>query len=233
MQLIRPIEDQVSGYDRHRRMERFLCDFDRMIFAVNPGNSRFGAFNSRLGRREFPFRAATGISSQRADLANLFWGKTTGEREKWMKFPVSTGKTGNLVYGRETGRRSRIASTFGRGRPDTGIREREDGFWRIDVFHRLLDDPGGAGPGAGGARLRVGLAPEHSHIPSSRLTPPAGGGELGKQYYDVMDPFVTLTAAAMATKTLKLATGVCLVIQRDTVQTAKLVASIDQVSGGR
>ena len=76
-------------------------------------------------------------------------------------------------------------------------------------------------------------APEHSHIPSSRLTPPAGGGELGKQYYDVMDPFVTLTAAAMATKTLKVATGVCLVIQRDTIQTAKLVASIDQVSGGR
>jgi probable F420-dependent oxidoreductase len=76
-------------------------------------------------------------------------------------------------------------------------------------------------------------APEHSHIPSSRLTPPAGGGELGKQYYDVMDPFVTLTAAAMVTRTLRLATGVCLVIQRDTIQTAKLVASIDQVSGGR
>src|ERR1700756_2646895 len=76
-------------------------------------------------------------------------------------------------------------------------------------------------------------APEHSHIPSSRLTPPAGGGELGKQYYDVMDPFVTLTAAAMATKTLKVATGVCLVIQRDPIQTAKLVASIDHVSGGR
>jgi probable F420-dependent oxidoreductase len=76
-------------------------------------------------------------------------------------------------------------------------------------------------------------APEHSHIPSSRLTPPAGGGQLGKQYYDVMDPFVTLTAAAMATKRLKVATGVCLVIQRDTIQTAKLVASIDQVSGGR
>ena len=76
-------------------------------------------------------------------------------------------------------------------------------------------------------------APEHSHIPSTRKTPPAGGGELGKQYYDVMDPFVTLTAAAMATKTLKVATGVCLVIQRDTIQTAKLVASIDHVSGGR
>ena len=76
-------------------------------------------------------------------------------------------------------------------------------------------------------------APEHSHIPSSRLSQPASGGELGKQYYDVMDPFVTLTAAAAATTTLKVATGVCLVIQRDTIQTAKLVASIDQVSGGR
>ena len=76
-------------------------------------------------------------------------------------------------------------------------------------------------------------APEHSHIPSSRLSQPASGGELGKQYYDVMDPFVTLTAAAMATKTLKVATGVCLVIQRDTIQTAKLVASLDQVSRGR
>jgi len=48
-------------------------------------------------------------------------------------------------------------------------------------------------------------APEHSHIPSTRKTPPASGGELEKRYYDVMDPFVTLTAAAMATKTLKVA----------------------------
>jgi alkanesulfonate monooxygenase SsuD/methylene tetrahydromethanopterin reductase-like flavin-dependent oxidoreductase (luciferase family) len=61
-----------------------------------------------------------------------------------------------------------------------------------------------------------------------------GGRELARRYYDVMDPFVTLTAAATtATKRLKLGTGVCLVIQRDTIQTAKLVASIDQVSGGR
>jgi len=76
-------------------------------------------------------------------------------------------------------------------------------------------------------------AAEHSHIPVPRRTPPAGGGELAKRYYDVMDPFVTLTAAACATKKLKVATGICLVIQRDTIQTAKLVASIDQVSGGR
>jgi probable F420-dependent oxidoreductase len=76
-------------------------------------------------------------------------------------------------------------------------------------------------------------APEHSHIPLSRKTPLPSGGELSRQYYDVMDPFVTLTAAAGATQNLKIGTGVCLVIQRDTIQTAKLVASIDQVSGGR
>ncbi len=76
-------------------------------------------------------------------------------------------------------------------------------------------------------------APEHSHIPTSRLSPWGGGGELPKKYYDVMDPFVTLTMAATVTKTLKVATGVCLVTQRDPIQTAKLVASIDQVSGGR
>ena len=76
-------------------------------------------------------------------------------------------------------------------------------------------------------------APEHSHIPLSRKTPFPLGPELPKRYYDVMDPFVTLTAAAAATTTLKLATGVCLIAQRDPIQTAKLVASIDQVSGGR
>src|SRR5215475_7884462 len=76
-------------------------------------------------------------------------------------------------------------------------------------------------------------APEHSHIPLSRKTPPAGGGELAKKYYDTMDPFVTLTMAAAATKSLKVATGVCLIAQRDPIQTAKLVASIDQVSDGR
>src|SRR5438105_7135342 len=76
-------------------------------------------------------------------------------------------------------------------------------------------------------------APEHSHIPTSRRSPFAGGGELPKQYYDVMDPFVTLAAAAAVTTTIKIGTGVCLVTQRDPIQTAKLVASIDQVSAGR
>jgi probable F420-dependent oxidoreductase len=76
-------------------------------------------------------------------------------------------------------------------------------------------------------------APEHSHIPLSRKSPFPQGGELPKKYYDVMDPFVTLTAAAAATKSLKVGTGICLVVQRDPIQTAKSVASIDQVSGGR
>jgi probable F420-dependent oxidoreductase len=76
-------------------------------------------------------------------------------------------------------------------------------------------------------------APEHSHIPASRRTPFPGGGELPKSYAEVMDPFVVLAAAAAVTTTLKLGTGVCLVVQRDPIQTAKLVASIDQVSNGR
>ena len=76
-------------------------------------------------------------------------------------------------------------------------------------------------------------APEHSHIPLSRQTPFPQGGDLPKKYYDVMDPFVTLSAAAGATARLKVATGVCLVAQRDPIQTAKQVASLDQISGGR
>ena len=76
-------------------------------------------------------------------------------------------------------------------------------------------------------------APEHSHIPLSRKTPFPGGGDLPKQYYDAMDPFVVLAAASQVTRTIKLGTGVLLVQQRDTIQTAKLVASIDQVSQGR
>jgi probable F420-dependent oxidoreductase len=76
-------------------------------------------------------------------------------------------------------------------------------------------------------------APEHSHIPTSRRSPFQGGGDLPKQYYDVMDPFVTLSTAAAVTKKIKLGTGVCLIIQRDPIQTAKAVASLDQVSNGR
>jgi len=75
--------------------------------------------------------------------------------------------------------------------------------------------------------------PEHSHIPLTRKSPFPSGGDLPKKYYDVMDPFVVLSAAAAVTKTLLLGTGICLIAQRDPIQTAKQVASIDQVSGGR
>jgi len=75
---------------------------------------------------------------------------------------------------------------------------------------------------------------EHSHMPvTRRFTHPLGEAALTKEYFDVMDPFVTLSAAVAVTTRLKLATAICLVIQRDTIQTAKLVASLDQLSKGR
>src|SRR5436190_4865602 len=75
---------------------------------------------------------------------------------------------------------------------------------------------------------------EHSHMPvTRRFTHPLGEAALTKEYFDVMGPFVTLSAAVAVTTRLKLATAICLVIQRDTIQTAKLVASLDQVSKGR
>jgi probable F420-dependent oxidoreductase len=75
--------------------------------------------------------------------------------------------------------------------------------------------------------------PEHSHIPVMRTKQFPGGPQLPRPYYDIMDPFLVLTAAAVATKTLRVGTGVCLINQRDPIQTAKLVASIDQLSDGR
>jgi probable F420-dependent oxidoreductase len=75
--------------------------------------------------------------------------------------------------------------------------------------------------------------PEHSHIPLFRSKAFPGATELPRPYYDIMDPFLVLTAAAVASKTLKLGTGVCLINQRDPIQTAKLVASLDQLSAGR
>jgi probable F420-dependent oxidoreductase len=75
--------------------------------------------------------------------------------------------------------------------------------------------------------------PEHSHIPAKRESPWPGGAELPKMYYDVYEPFVALAAAAAVTKTLRVATGICLVVQRDPIQTAKNVATLDRVSNGR
>lgn len=74
---------------------------------------------------------------------------------------------------------------------------------------------------------------EHTHIPTSRLTPWPGGGDLPKEYWHTYDPFVALSFAATATSKLKLGTGICLVPQRDPFVTAKSVATLDMLSGGR
>src|SRR6202012_935668 len=74
---------------------------------------------------------------------------------------------------------------------------------------------------------------EHTHIPLSRRSPFPAGGELPKRYIPSHDPFISLSFAAAATKTLKLGTGICLVPQRDPIITAKNVASLDRLSGGR
>ena len=75
--------------------------------------------------------------------------------------------------------------------------------------------------------------PEHSHIPTSRKSPWPGGPELPKYYYESYDPFVSLGAAAAVTKKIKLATGICLVVERDPIHTAKEVSTVDRLSGGR
>jgi probable F420-dependent oxidoreductase len=74
---------------------------------------------------------------------------------------------------------------------------------------------------------------EHSHIPTNRATPYPPGGDLPRMYMHTMDPFVALTAAALASKSLKIGTGICLLIQRDPIHTAKETASLDQISKGR
>jgi probable F420-dependent oxidoreductase len=77
------------------------------------------------------------------------------------------------------------------------------------------------------------LFPEHTHIPASRESSWPGGSKLPSYYSRTYDPFVALTAAAMATERLLIGTGVCLVIERDPIITAKQVASVDVLSGGR
>jgi probable F420-dependent oxidoreductase len=74
---------------------------------------------------------------------------------------------------------------------------------------------------------------EHSHIPASRESRWPGGAELPKHYWHTLDPFLALTVAALASKTLRIATGICLVTQRDPIHTAKQVASLDHISNGR
>jgi probable F420-dependent oxidoreductase len=75
--------------------------------------------------------------------------------------------------------------------------------------------------------------PEHTHIPASRESPYPGGGELPPEYSHTHDLFVALTAAAAATERVKIGSGICLVVERDPIVTAKEVASVDVLSGGR
>jgi probable F420-dependent oxidoreductase len=74
---------------------------------------------------------------------------------------------------------------------------------------------------------------EHSHIPVDTSTPYPAGGPIPPKYYRTLDPFVALTAAAVATEALVVGTGIALIPQRDPILTAKEVASLDLVSGGR
>ena len=94
---------------------------------------------------------------------------------------------------------------------------------RMDELARALEERG----------FESLFLPEHTHIPASRRTPRPGGGALPKEYWHTHDPFVALSFAAAATSKLKLGTGICLVPQHDPIVTAKSVASLDMLSGGR
>jgi probable F420-dependent oxidoreductase len=94
---------------------------------------------------------------------------------------------------------------------------------RIDELARALEERG----------FDALFLPEHTHIPANRRTPRPGGGELPKEYWHTHDPFVALSFAAAATSKLKLGTGICLLAQREPIVTAKSVASLDMLSGGR
>jgi probable F420-dependent oxidoreductase len=93
--------------------------------------------------------------------------------------------------------------------------------------------PAALGRAAEAAGFEALFVAEHTHIPAIRDTPRPGGGELPRQYWHTHDPFVALTAVAAATERLRIGTGVCLIIERDPIVTAKAVASLDVLSGGR
>jgi probable F420-dependent oxidoreductase len=77
------------------------------------------------------------------------------------------------------------------------------------------------------------FVPEHTHIPTSRRSPWAGGPELLRHYSHSLDPFVSLAAAAAVTTRLRLGTGICLLTEHDPIVTAKEVATLDLISNGR
>src|SRR5215475_3879745 len=91
---------------------------------------------------------------------------------------------------------------------------------RPDVLAKALEDRGFDSP----------VVAEYSHIPASRATPFPAGGELPREYHRSYDPFVALTAAALATSKLLIGSGLLLLPQPDTIETAKAVSSLDQIS---
>ena len=74
--------------------------------------------------------------------------------------------------------------------------------------------------------------PEHTHIPASRRTPYAGGAELPRYFYHLVDP-LSMSGAAVVTKTIKLGTGVILIPEHDPIVLAKQLATLDRISNGR
>jgi|TARA_B100001971_G_scaffold24822_1_gene19334 probable F420-dependent oxidoreductase len=94
---------------------------------------------------------------------------------------------------------------------------------RPDDLAKMLEDRG----------FESMWVPEHTHIPADRTSPWPGGPDLPKDYWHTYDPFVALTAAAGVTNDLKLGTGICLMIERDPITTAKEIASLDMLSRGR
>jgi len=74
---------------------------------------------------------------------------------------------------------------------------------------------------------------EHTHIPASRDTPYPAGGDLPREYFRIYDPFVSLATIAQATERIKVGTAICLLVERDPITTAKEVATVDRLSGGR
>ena len=94
---------------------------------------------------------------------------------------------------------------------------------RPDELARMLEERG----------FESMWVPEHTHIPTSRISAWPGGPDLPEMYWHTYDPFVALTAAAAVTTNLKLGTGICLMIERDPITTAKEIASLDMISNGR
>src|SRR5262249_11169994 len=118
----------------------------------------------------------------------------------------------------------RDPGTFGEARVDFGL----------TIFPTdYTIAPGELGRAAEDAGFQTLLFAEHTHIPVSRVTPPPAGGQLPRRHWHTPDPVVACAAEAAAPTTLRMGTGICLVVERDPIATAKEVASVDHVSGGR